>query len=187
LAIKIDTPLSDRVVSSLKAGDEVSISGVIYIARDAAHKRLVSLIESGKDLPFDPRGQIIYYAGPTPPKPGQVIGSVGPTTSGRMDPYTMPLLEQGLRGMIGKGYRSAAVREGLVKHRALYFAAIGGAGVLAGQCMKSAEPIAYAELGPEALWRVEVEDFPAFVVYDIHGGDLYEEGTCKYRATEDLN
>lgn len=182
MTIKIETPLSDSVVSSLRAGDEVSVSGVMYIARDAAHKRLVSLIESGEALPFDPRGQIIYYAGPTPPKPGQVIGSVGPTTSGRMDPYTIPLLELGLKGMIGKGYRSAVVRKGLIEHRAVYFAAIGGAGVLAGQCMKSAKPIAYEELGPEALWRVEAEDFPAFVVYDAYGGDLYEERTSKYRV-----
>lgn len=173
MTVQIHTPLADEVVETLRAGDEVEFTGVLYIARDAAHKRMAELIEEGKRLPFDPKGQVIYYAGPTPPKPGQVIGSVGPTTSGRMDPYTPMLLERGLKGVIGKGHRGQQVRESLKANRAVYFVALGGAGVLAALAFRSSEVIAWDDLGPEALRRVEVEGFPAFVAYDVFGGDIY--------------
>lgn len=173
MTVQIHTPLADEVVGTLRAGDEVEFTGVLYIARDAAHKRMAELIEEGKRLPFDPKGQVIYYAGPTPPKPGQVIGSVGPTTSGRMDPYTPMLLERGLKGVIGKGHRGQQVRESLKANRAVYFVALGGAGVLAALAFRSSEVIAWDDLGPEALRRVEVEGFPAFVAYDVLGGDIY--------------
>jgi len=177
----LNTPLSDETVAGLHAGDLVLISGVLYGARDAAHKRLVEALERGEPLPADLRGQIIYYVGPTPARPGQVIGSAGPTTSVRMDPYTPTLLAQGLKGMIGKGYRSKAVREALRHHRAVYLAATGGAGALLARCIKRAEIVAYPDLGPEALFRFEVEAFPAIVVNDAHGGDLYAEGQQVYR------
>jgi len=173
---KLTTPLSDEDVTKLKAGDIVYLSGTIYTARDAAHKRLVDLIKEGKELPFDLKGAVIYYVGPTPPKPGEVIGSAGPTTSYRMDPYAPILIEKGLKGMIGKGKRNQAVRDACVKHKAVYFGAVGGAAALIAKAIKKAEVIAYPELGPEAIRRLEVENFPVVVVNDTYGNDLYEEG-----------
>jgi fumarate hydratase subunit beta len=178
---KITTPLSDEVISSLRAGDQVLISGILYTARDAAHKRLVEALEGGQELPFDLQGQTLYYVGPTPAPPGRVIGSAGPTTSGRMDSFTPRLLAAGLKGMIGKGSRSPQVREAIKKHRAIYFAAIGGAGALIARSIKGVEMVAYEDLGPEAIRRLTVEDLPAIVVNDIYGGDLYEEGKARYR------
>lgn len=181
MARRISTPLTDDVVKTLKAGDNVLISGVIYTARDAAHKRLVALIEKGEELPMDIRGQVIYYVGPCPAKPGMAIGSAGPTTSGRMDPYAPILMENGLKGMIGKGRRSDSVRNAMVKWNAVYFAAIGGAGALLSKCVKAADLVAYEDLGPEAIRRLTVEDFPVVVVNDAHGNDLYEQGVKEYR------
>jgi fumarate hydratase subunit beta len=179
--IKIKTPLSDEDVQNLKIGDSVFITGKIYTARDAAHKRLIDLIQKGESLPFDMKGQIIYYVGPAPAKPGYVIGPAGPTTSGRCDPYTPALLSLGLKGMIGKGTRSKEVREAMEKHKAVYFAATGGAAALISKNIKAVKIIAYEDLGPEAIRELEVEDFPVIVANDAHGGDLYEEGTKTYR------
>ena len=173
---KLKTPLSDEDVSKLKSGDIVYLSGIMYTARDAAHKRLVDLILNGEELPFDLKGAVIYYVGPTPPKPGEPIGSAGPTTSYRMDPYAPILIEHGLKGMIGKGKRNEAVKEACKKHKAVYFGATGGAAALIAKAIKKAEVIAYPELGPEAVRRIEVEDFPVVVVNDTYGNDLYEEG-----------
>ena len=179
--IRLKPPLGDEDVSRLKIGDRVLITGVIYTGRDAAHKRLVDLLKEGKTLPIDVRGQIIYFAGPSPAKPGQVIGSVGPTTSYRMDAYSPALIEKGLKGMIGKGMRSEAVKEAMKKYKAVYFAATGGAGALLAKRVKKAEVVAYEDLGPEAIHRLEVEDFPAIVVNDTAGNDLYVEGERRYR------
>lgn len=178
---RITSPLDNQTVEALKAGDQVLISGVIYSARDAAHKRLIEAMERGQELPFDISGQTVYYMGPSPAKPGQVIGAAGPTTSGRMDSYSPRLMASGLKGMIGKGGRSLEVKEAIQKHKAIYFAAIGGAGALISRSIKDAEVVAYEELGAEAIMRLEVEDFPAIVVNDAHGGDLYKEGMAKYR------
>lgn len=178
----ITTPLDNSVVAELKAGDRVTISGVLYTARDMAHRRLIESLSKGEALPFDITGQVIYYMGPAPAKPGQVIGSAGPTTSGRMDIYTPVLLAAGLKGMIGKGNRSDAVRQAIKEHRAVYFAATGGAGALIARSIKKAEVIAYEDLGAEAIRRLEVEQFPVIVVNDIYGGDLYEEGKARYRT-----
>ncbi len=183
--MRITTPLTDEVIEKLRAGDKVTITGTIYVGRDAAHKRFMEALDKGEPLPFDPKGQIIYYMGPSPAKPGKPIGSAGPTTAYRMDPYTPRMLEQGLKGMIGKGNRGPEVREALKKHKAVYFAAIGGAAALIANSIKKAEVIAYEELGAEALRRLEVEDFPVIVVNDIYGGDAYEEGKAKYRMTND--
>lgn len=177
----ITTPLTDVIIEQLHAGDAVTITGTIYVGRDAAHKRMVEALDRGEPLPFDPRGQIIYYMGPSPAKPGKPIGSAGPTTSGRMDPYAPRLMEVGLKGMIGKGSRSAPVREAMQKHKAVYFASTGGAAALIAKSIKEAKVIAYEDLGAEALLRLRVEDFPAIVVNDIYGGDAYEEGQRKYR------
>lgn len=179
--IKITPPLTDADAAKLKAGDKVLITGVLYTARDAAHKRLVELLDKGGKLPFDIKGQLIYYVGPTPPKPGQIIGSAGPTTSGRMDAYTPRLLELGLKGTIGKGQRSQEVVEAMKKHKAVYFAAVGGAAALIAKSIKKAEVIAYEDLGPEAIRRLEVKDFPAIVVNDVNGNDLFKIGVEKYR------
>lgn len=180
--LRLSTPLAARDVEALHAGDRVLLSGTIYTARDAAHARLIALLEQGAPPPFPLEGQVIYYVGPTPPRPGQPIGSAGPTTSGRMDPYTPALLAAGLRGMIGKGARSAEVREAMVRHKAVYFAATGGAGALLARRVKSAAVVAWEDLGPEAVRRLVVEDFPLVVVDDVHGHDLYEEGAARYRA-----
>lgn len=179
--IRISAPLTDAAVEKLKAGDKVLITGVMYTARDAAHKRLIELLDAGKQLPLDLKGQIIYYVGPTPEKPGEVIGSAGPTTSGRMDAYTPRLIELGLKGMVGKGARSKEVRDSIVAHKAVYMAAVGGAAALIRRSIKKAEIIAYEDLGPEAIRRLEVVDFPAIVVNDVHGGDLFLQGVEKFR------
>ena len=179
--IKITTPLSDEVVNSLKSGDQVSINGVLYTARDAAHKRLVDLLDKGEKLPFDVKGQIIYYVGPAPAKPGAIIGSAGPTTSYRMDPYAPRLMEIGMKGMIGKGNRAQSVIDAMVKYKSIYFAAIGGAGALVARSIKKVEIIAYEDLGPEAIRKMEVEDFQAVVVNDVSGNDVYKEGMNKYK------
>ncbi|MCR4403540.1 MAG: Fe-S-containing hydro-lyase [Firmicutes bacterium] len=181
VTIDICTPMSDDVVARLKAGDNVRISGILFTARDAAHKRLVGLLNEGKELPVDIRGQIIYYVGPAPAPPGRPIGSAGPTTSYRMDSYAPILMEHGLKGMIGKGSRSQDVRDAMVKFKAVYFAAIGGAGALLAKCVKASELVAYEDLGPEAIRKLTVEDFPAVVVNDVYGNDLYEDGVRKYR------
>lgn len=177
--IRVTAPLEDA--RSLKAGDQVLISGVIYTARDAAHQRLIKLIEGGESLPFDPKGAIIYYVGPTPPKPGEPIGSAGPTTSMRMDGLTVPLLQQGVKGMIGKGGRSDEVIEAMKEHGAVYFAAVGGAAAFIAQSIKQVEVVAYPDLGAEAVHRMVVEDFPAIVAIDSEGNNVYEQGVAKYR------
>lgn len=178
--IKLSAPLSDPDVEQLKAGQQVLISGKMYTGRDAAHKKMVELLDQGKELPVDLKGQIIYYVGPTPAKPGQVIGSAGPTTSGRMDAYTPRLLAAGLKGMIGKGMRSEEVKEAMKKYKAVYLAAVGGAGALIARSIKKAQVVAYPELGAEAIYELVVEEFPAIVVNDVWGGDLYLEGRKKY-------
>ncbi|MBI2909481.1 MAG: Fe-S-containing hydro-lyase [Chloroflexi bacterium] len=180
---KITSPLDEKTVAELKAGDQVLISGVVYVARDAAHKRMVEALDRGEPLPFDVNGQTIYYMGPSPARPGQVIGSAGPTTAGRMDFYAPRLLEEGLRAMIAKGSRLPAVKEAMKKHKAVYFATIGGAGALIARTIKKSELVAYGDLGAEAVLRLEVEDFPAVVINDIYGADLYEQGKAKYEAT----
>ncbi|MTK11431.1 MAG: Fe-S-containing hydro-lyase [Clostridiaceae bacterium] len=177
---RITTPLTEEKVKELKAGDSVLISGIIYTARDAAHKRLVELLDKGEKLPVDVENSIIYYVGPTPAKPGQPIGSAGPTTSYRMDSYAPRLLEIGLKGMIGKGLRSKEVVESMKKNKAVYFAAIGGAAALMGKSIKSAEIVAYEDLGSEAIRRLEVEDLPVVVVIDSEGNNLYEMGQKEY-------
>lgn len=181
---RITTPLTPEVIQDLQIGDKVLLSGGIYTARDAAHARLVKLLDEGKELPFDIEGQVIYYAGPTPAKPGKVIGSAGPTTSYRMDPYAPRLIERGLRGMIGKGSRAPEVREAMQQHSAVYFAAVGGAAALIAERIKAAELVAYEDLGAEAIRKLTVEDFPVIVVNDIHGGDLYEEGQRPYQQVD---
>lgn len=181
--MRIRAPLTDEVVQELRAGDQVTIDGVIYVGRDAAHKRLVEALDRGERLPFDPKGQIIYYMGPSPAPPGRVIGAAGPTTSGRMDAYAPRLLAEGLKGMIGKGVRSAAVKDAIKEYKAVYFAGIGGTGALAAKRIKKSEVVAFGDLGPEALLRLEVEDFPVTVVNDIYGGDLYDDGKAQYRQT----
>jgi len=181
----ITTPLTDEVVQSLHAGDRLFLSGVIYTGRDAAHKRLVELVDKGEPLPIDIRGQIIYFVGPTPGRPGEVIGSAGPTTSGRMDAYSPKLLDLGLKGMIGKGLRNEAVKEALKRNKALYLGATGGAGALLAQRIVSAKVVAYEDLGPEAIRELEVRDFPVVVVNDAYGGDLYAEGRKKYERKGD--
>ncbi len=174
MAIHIKTPLTKEAVSSLKAGDRVLISGTIYTARDAAHKRMISVLENGEKLPIDIQNQIIYYAGPSPKKPGEVIGSCGPTTSGRMDAYAPTLIALGQTGMIGKGERNSDVVSAMKEHKAVYFGAIGGAGALISECIKECEVVAYPDLGAEAIHRLRVEDFPVFVVIDSLGNSLYE-------------
>lgn len=177
----LELPLTQDKVAHLKAGDSLLLSGVIYTGRDAAHKKMVEALSRGEELPFDVRNQVIYFVGPTPPKPGQVIGSAGPTTSGRMDAYSPVLIERGLTGMIGKGLRSEEVIAAMKKHGAVYFGAIGGSGALLAKRIVSAEVIAYPELGPEAIRRLEVKDFPVMVVIDKHGHNLYESGKAQYR------
>ena len=184
--VKISPPLTDEIVTMLKAGDRVIITGVIYTGRDMAHKFLVEGHKKGEKPPFDLKGQILYYTGPTPAPPGKPIGSAGPTTSYRMDKYTPYLIELGLKGMIGKGPRGQEVKDAIKKHKAVYFAAIGGAGALISKAIRKAEVIAYPELGAEAVMRLEVEDFPAVVVNDIYGGDLYRIGVEKYKELGDV-
>ncbi len=178
---KITTPLTEETVAGLHAGDSVLITGTIYTGRDLAHKELVDAIEAGKDLPFDPHGAIIYYVGPSPAPPGKPIGSAGPTTSYRMDSFAPLLMEKGLKGMIGKGNRTQPVLDAMKKYRAVYFAAVGGAAALIAKSIKDARVIAYEDLGPEAVRELKVEDFPAIVVNDMYGEDLYEKGMAEYR------
>lgn len=177
----ITTPLTADTVKNLRAGDVVRITGPVYTARDAAHKRMTEALAAGKPLPFDIAGQVVYYVGPSPTKPGEVVGSAGPTTSGRMDKYTPALIEKGMRGMIGKGSRSKEVIEACVKYGAVYFVAVGGAAAVISQSIKGEEMIAYEDLGPEAIRRYEVEDFPAIVCIDSEGNDFYKAGIAKYR------
>lgn len=178
---KVTPPFTDGQIMSLRAGDRLLISGVIYTGRDAAHKRLAELIENGEELPVDLNGQVIYYVGPTPAKPGQVIGSAGPTTSARMDAYTPAILKKGLKMCIGKGSRSQAVKDALKQYKGIYVAATGGAAALIAKKIDKAEVVAYGDLGAEAIFRLEVVDFPVIVINDLHGNDFYEEGIKKYR------
>ncbi|HEV8641070.1 MAG TPA: Fe-S-containing hydro-lyase [Methylomirabilota bacterium] len=177
---EVSPPLSDADIEALKAGDRVRITGVLYTARDAAHGRLFPLIEKGQPLPIDVRGQIIYYTGPSPARPGDVVGSIGPTTGGRMDTFTPALHKLGLKATIGKGGRSQAVKDALRQYKAVYFGAIGGAGAVLSQFVKKLSIVAYEDLGTEAIRRLEVEDFPVIVVNDCWGGDLYQDGMKAY-------
>lgn len=177
----ISTPLTDDVINNLKAGDRVLLNGIIYTGRDAAHKRLMELIENGEELPMDIKNQAIYYVGPCPAKPGQVIGSAGPTTSGRMDAYAPLLMEHGLKGMIGKGIRNQHTVDSIIKYNAVYFAAIGGAGALLAEAIKEAEVIAFSDLGAEAIYKLRVENFPVTVIIDNKGNDLYKIGKERYK------
>ena len=177
----IELPLTDEIVEGLRAGDYVYLSGAVYTARDAAHKRMVETLAQGKPLPIDIRGQVLYYVGPTPAKPGAIIGSAGPTTAERMDPFTVPLLEAGLKGAIGKGGRGPRVREAFQRHRAVYFLAVGGAAALLSKQIRSVEIVAYEDMGTEAIWLMEIEKFPVIVCNDIHGGDVLEQGKARWR------
>lgn len=181
----ITTPLTKEKLALLRSGDQVLLSGTVYTARDAAHLRIINALNDGQEIPFDVNGQIIYYVGPTPTKPGHNFGSAGPTTSYRMDAFTPQLINLGLSGMIGKGRRSEAVKEAL-KGNATYFAAIGGAAAIMGKCVKQAEVIAYDDLGAEAIRKLTVENLPLIVVNDIHGNDLYLEGQANYLATKEV-
>jgi fumarate hydratase subunit beta len=181
MAKRITAPLTAETVEDLRAGDSVLISGTIYTGRDLAHKRLTDSLKSGERLPFDLAGAVIYYVGPSPAKPGKVIGSAGPTTSYRMDAYSPLLIEKGLRGMIGKGNRTKPVLDAMKKYGAVYFAAVGGAAALIARTIKEAKVIAYDDLGPEAVRELKVEDFPAIVINDMYGGDLYQQGVAKYK------
>jgi fumarate hydratase subunit beta len=177
---EVRTPLSDADVESLKAGDRVRISGVMYTARDAAHGRLFPLIERGERLPIDVRGQVIYYTGPSPARPGDIVGAIGPTTASRMDSFTPALLRLGLKGTMGKGARGQTVKDALTQYKGVYFGAIGGAGAVLSQFITKVEVVAYEDLGTEAIRRVEVNAFPAIVINDCHGGDLYQDGMKAY-------
>lgn len=177
----ITLPLERETIKDLRAGDRVRLSGTVYTARDAAHKRMFETIEQGGKLPIDIQGQVIYYVGPTPARPGQVIGSAGPTTSSRMDKYTPKLLEMGLKGMIGKGYRNEEVKRAIVDHEAVYFAAVGGSAALISKAIKEVEVIAYADLATEAIRKMTIEHFLAIVIHDIYGGDQYEAGVKQFR------
>jgi fumarate hydratase subunit beta len=180
-AIELRCPLDQKQIERLRIGDEVLLSGVIFTARDAAHERMVRMIERGEPLPVDLRGHIIYYCGPTPPRPGRPIGSAGPTTASRMDPYTPAILAAGVRGMIGKGRRSREVRDAIVRHRAVYFGAVEGTAALLGERVREAEIVAFPDLGAEAIYRLIVDRFPIIVVNDQYGADLHEEGRAKYQ------
>lgn len=179
-AMRLTTPLTDDVINNLHAGDHVLLSGVVYTARDAAHARLIELLRQGKPLPFDIKGQVIYYVGPTPARPGHVIGSAGPTTSGRMDSFTPELLQAGLKGMIGKGQRDQSVIDAIAAQKAVYFAATGGAAAMLAKRVVSCEVIAYEDLGCEAVRRLEVKDLPLIVINDCYGRDFYRENQEKY-------
>ena len=182
---KITTPLTDDIIADLSAGDQVSISGYLYTARDVAHKRLVDLLDEGKELPFNIEGSIIYYVGPSPSKPSAVVGSAGPTTSYLMDAYAERLMDVGMKGMIGKGKRADNVVQAMINYRAIYFAAIGGAAALIAKSIRSVEIVAYKDLGPESIRRMEVEDFRCVVINDISGKDLYEIGQSEYQIGPD--
>jgi fumarate hydratase subunit beta len=180
-AIKLNTPISVEDVEKLHAGQKVVLNGYLYTARDAAHKKMVDLLDKGESLPFDPTGQVIYFVGPTPAKPGNVIGSAGPTTSGRMNKYSPTMLKAGLKGMIGKGEMGTDVTNALKQFKGAYFVATGGAGALMAKRITEAEVVAYEELGPEAVRRLKVTDFPVIVAQDCHGGNIFVEGMEKYR------
>ena len=182
MAISIKAPMTREEARSLKAGDSCLLSGVIYTARDAAHKRLCQLIKEGRELPLDLKDSVFYFVGPTPAKPGQVMGSAGPTTSYRMDAYSPDLIRLGQTGMIGKGKRDEGVIAAMREHGAVYFGAIGGCGTLLGKCIKKSELVAYEDLGAEAICRLEVEDFPVVVIIDAQGNNLYESGRAAYLA-----
>ncbi len=177
----ITTPLTEDVIEKLKAGEKVFLSGYIYTARDSAHKRFIEELNKGGNLPIEIKDQVIYYCGPSPASPGKVIGSCGPTTSSRMDSYAPMLISMGLKGMIGKGKRSQPVKDAMRQYKSLYFGATGGAGALISKCVLSSEVIAYEELGPEAVMKLEVKDLPLFVINDIYGNDLYDTGKQKYK------
>jgi fumarate hydratase subunit beta len=181
--IHLDVPLTKEDIEPLRTGDIVRLDGVIYTARDAAHARKADAIEKGDPLPFDPEGQVVYFTGPAPARPGHALGPAGPTTASRMDPYSPLLIERGLRGMIGKGLRSEAVREAMREHGCVYFGAVEGTAALLARCVKEAEIIAYEDLGAEAIRRLVVEDFPVVVVNDLHGRDLYLEGRERWRRS----
>jgi fumarate hydratase subunit beta len=180
---QITLPLRDAVIETLRAGDYAFLTGPVLTARDAAHRRMVETLAKGDGLPIEIRGEVIYYVGPTPPKPGQIIGSAGPTTAVRMDPFTVPLLEAGLKGTIGKGGRGPEVAQALQKHRALYFLAVGGAGALLSQHIKAVEVVAYEDLGTEAMRRMQLDGFPVVVCNDIHGGDALSLGKAQWRRS----
>lgn len=180
----ITSPIEAEAINKLRIGTRVLISGVVYTARDAAHQRLVQVLNRGDSLPFDLKGQTLYYMAPSPARPGQVIGSAGPTTSGRMDIYTPPLIAAGLRAMIGKGNRSTEVKEAIKKYKAVYFVTIGGAGALLSKAIKKAEVVAYGDLAAEAIMRLEVADFPAIVANDAYGGDLFQQGKARYQKKQ---
>ncbi len=177
---KVTLPLTDETLKDLHAGDNLLLTGVMYAGRDAVHKRLIEALDKDKPLPFNLKSQTLYFMGPTPARPGRPIGAAGPTTSGRMDSYSPRLIAQGLKGMVGKGMRSQAVKDAIKKHKAVYLAAVGGAGAIISKSIKEVEVVAYEDLGAEALLRLEVEDFPVTVINDIYGGDLYQEGKTKY-------
>lgn len=181
-ARKISLPLTDEMVAELRAGDNLLLTGILYVGRDAAHKRMVEALDRGQTLPIDIKGETIYFMGPSPARPGQPIGAAGPTTSSRMDSYSPRLMAEGLKGMIGKGPRAQAVKDALQKYRSVYLGATGGAGALMSRSIKRAVVVAYEDLGPEALRRLEVEDFPVTVINDIYGGDLHKEGQARYRV-----
>jgi len=180
-AIKLNTPISDNDIKKLHAGYKVILSGYVFAARDAAHKKMVELLDRGESLPFDPTGQVIYFVGPTPARPGQVIGSAGPTTSGRMNKYSPAMLKAGLKGMIGKGEMGKEVADALKQFKGAYFVATGGAGALIARRITESEVVAYEEMGPEAVRRLKVIDFPVIVAQDCHGGNIFSEGMEKYR------
>jgi fumarate hydratase subunit beta len=186
LSKEIRLPLTEETIAGLRAGDHVTLTGVIYTARDAAHKRLIEALDKGEPLPIDIKGAVIYYVGPTPERPGRVIGAAGPTTSMRLNPYTPRLLEQGLKATIGKGGRNQAVKEALKKYRGVYFIAVGGTGALLSKRVKSAEVVAYEDLGTEAIRRLEVDGFPVVVANDMYGNDLLELGKAKYQHRDAL-
>jgi fumarate hydratase subunit beta len=183
--VRLETPLAASDVEPLRSGDVARLYGVIYTARDAAHARMKEAIEQEKSLPFDPEGQVIYFTGPAPARPGNVLGPAGPTTASRMDPYSPLLIERGLRGMIGKGARSQGVQESMRWHGCVYFGAVEGTAALLADRVKEARVVAYEDLGPEAVRRLVVEDFPVVVVNDLHGGDLYREGRERWRRASD--
>jgi fumarate hydratase subunit beta len=182
--VYIETPLTPSTLHGLHSGDQVQIFGVIYTGRDAAHERMYRAIQQGRELPFDPQGQIIFYVGPTPAPPGRIIGAAGPTTASRMDPYTPMLIERGLKGMIGKGRRSERVRQTAMAHGCVYFGSVEGTAALLSDCIQQAEVVAFEDLGPEAVYRLTVAGFPAIVVNDLHGNDLYEAGRKRYRRPQ---
>jgi fumarate hydratase subunit beta len=182
VAKHVSLPLSDDLLKELHAGDELLLTGVMYVGRDAAHKRMIEALQAEKPLPVDLKGQVIYFMGPSPAKPGKAIGSAGPTSSYRMDTYSPRLIAEGLKGMIGKGMRSKEVKEAMKKYHAVYLGAIGGAGALISSCIKKVDVVAYEDLGTEALRRIEVEDFSVTVINDMYGGDLYEEGRARFRT-----